>query len=651
MFLSFVFYWSIFYRLYYKRRDFNTWKAANGYDLKKSNNPRATVQQKETHARLQFGYHLLTICSMCWTALVVIYFIVMAGKRCLPPDHILHQEAFAMVADTMFDLTAKFFYCKVIIEVHGQVFDPQARTRRQLDELRQIMNDLWETSKDVICILALRTDSTNGITGNTTATTMLSPAFIDKVVGRDENVEDGMKGTVSTLSQKATNALMVEGLVDRTTGVISNCTVAQVPASYTPYPLSEYNDFIHPTKLLFKEAVSITAAICNLEFGDRTRDELVVHNIQTEDPTFMRRCELQLNNASDSQAVIAIARDVTERFKRHEAEKRAHEETAARQQDAHNVNRFTRHEIKNGLLAGIEICDAMRTTMVDGPLLTKSKGSSKETSPEATDGDAEADSVESPNTTLARHLMDLEGTLHEILDTVLAEATARDVIHEAYEPQKEALDIRDELFKSIGSAASSQRFPVTITPADMPRLWMDPQLLRYIHRNAVSNAVKYGKRDGIIRTEVRYSPNTRVFELDVINQPGRQHADLVAMGPTASRAVFQSRTRLHNSREGEDSSDGENFGKIGRLSAGDGAWIMEKCAKTLGYVRSNANAHFLSGHVSCFSLASHYALSSSFSFQFDSFLSPVVTVRSLLNNFKQSSLSDVSLTLAQTILC
>jgi signal transduction histidine kinase len=181
--------------------------------------------------------------------------------------------------------------------------------------------------------------------------------------------------------------------------------------------------------------------------------------------------------------------------------------------------------------------------------------------------------------------MDLEGTLHEILDTVLAEATARDVIHEAYEPQKEALDIRDELYKSIGSAASAERFPVTISPPDMPRLWMDPQLLRYIHRNAISNAVKYGKRDGIIRTEVRYSPNTRVFELDVINQPGRHHADLVAMGPAASRAVFRSRTRLHNSM-GEGDSDGENnFGKIGRLSAGDGAWIMEKCAKTLGYVQ------------------------------------------------------------------
>jgi signal transduction histidine kinase len=581
MFLSFVFYWSIFYRLWYKRRDFILWKKVTNYGAK---NSRPTVQQKETHARLQFGYHLLTICSICWTCLVVSYFVVMAGKRCLPEGHFLHNDSTAMVADTLFDLTAKFFYCKVIIEVHGQIFDPQARTRRQLDELRRIMNDLWETSKDVICILAIRTDSTNGITGNTTATTMLSPAFAEKVVGTDDH--SGQDKMPETSVKDSADALMVEGSVDRVSGRLSNCTVVKVPASNIPYPFAEVNDgVIDSSELLHKEAVSIVSAICQLEYDGRRGDELVVHDIQTIDDNSVRRCELQLNSAPDTQAIIAIARDVTERYKRHEAERRAHEETMARQQDAHNVNRFTRHEIKNGLLAGIEMCDAMRSTMLENPFAFKRKGNPGENPSEAHGPDS--DTVESPSTCLARHLMDLEGTLHEILGTVLAEATARDVIHEAYKPQLEALDIRDELYKSIGSAAAPTRFPVTVSPADMPKLKMDPQLLRYIHRNAISNAVKYGKRDGIIRTEVRYSSITRVFELDVINQPGRKHADLVAMGPAASRAVFRSRTRLHNSIN-DDNSEGENeLGNIGRLSSGDGAWIMEKCAKTLGYVRQS----------------------------------------------------------------
>ena len=69
-------------------------------------------------------------------------------------------------------------------------------------------------------------------------------------------------------------------------------------------------------------------------------------------------CELKLSRRSES--FVAIVRDVTERVKRFEAEQRATAEALARQKDAQNINRFTRHEIKNGLLAGIELCDRLR---------------------------------------------------------------------------------------------------------------------------------------------------------------------------------------------------------------------------------------------------------------------------------------------------
>jgi phage terminase small subunit len=53
-----------------------------------------------------------------------------------------------------------------------------------------------------------------------------------------------------------------------------------------------------------------------------------------------------------------VVRDVTERYRRFEAERRS-AESLARQQDAQAINRFTRHEVKNGLLAGIELCDSL----------------------------------------------------------------------------------------------------------------------------------------------------------------------------------------------------------------------------------------------------------------------------------------------------
>lgn len=80
---------------------------------------------------------------------------------------------------------------------------------------------------------------------------------------------------------------------------------------------------------------------------------------------------------------------------------------------------------------------------------------------------------------------------------------------------------------------------------------------------------QYGKKDGIVLTEVRYSTRTKELELDVINSPGPKNDELVAMGYAASEKVFAARTRLHDGDKDE-------------ISSGDGAWIMQKCANTLG---------------------------------------------------------------------
>ena len=107
---------------------------------------------------------------------------------------------------------------------------------------------------------------------------------------------------------------------------------------------------------------------------------------------------------------------------------------------------------------------------------------------------------------------------------------------------------------------------------------MDPQLLRYIHRNAVSNACKYGKLGGTISTEINYDEKTQVLSIDIINLPGPHHDKLVEQGEIASRRVFESGKRLHTDL-------GENKGDASlevSFSAGDGAWIMRKCARMLG---------------------------------------------------------------------
>jgi hypothetical protein len=69
-------------------------------------------------------------------------------------------------------------------------------------------------------------------------------------------------------------------------------------------------------------------------------------------------CEATVTRVEDNALMIVI-RDISERQKRFEAEKQVVSESTARQKDA-AANRFTRHEIKNGILSAIGLCDSLR---------------------------------------------------------------------------------------------------------------------------------------------------------------------------------------------------------------------------------------------------------------------------------------------------
>jgi signal transduction histidine kinase len=111
---------------------------------------------------------------------------------------------------------------------------------------------------------------------------------------------------------------------------------------------------------------------------------------------------------------------------------------------------------------------------------------------------------------MSRYLKDLDLQLEETLATVTAEAMACDVIHQVYIPQLEPCCVKDILVRSSADSANKKGFPLVVEP-DMPNLLLDPQLIRYIHRNAVSNAVKYGRTGGVIEMVARYNAETPYF--------------------------------------------------------------------------------------------------------------------------------------------
>jgi len=553
-----------------------------------------------------------------WWMAAAVWPAVWLGRIIRSPD-------FAMTAETMCDVLAKTIYMKLILDVHLSLFDSDGRAQRQLRELRQLMSILWHSSSDVIVMsVAMGNTCVVGGVGDQIYSgdqriSMLSQSFFDLI---------GATSLPESLRESSSVALM---LVTKEDGERSHsyqrhhgsagCTVDRddnhdaapeilsahfIDSSEIPYGGSFHQAIlasIPANAPLVRQAAELVQIVQQTsqqqELHEETKSEssstsaswstsssspsarLAVHPFQRLSGDEVR-CEVRVSSQDDdSDAVIAVLRDVTERYKRFEAEQRAHAGARQRQLDAQAVNRFTRHEVKNGLLAGIELCDSLRTVFDTAEQALQQQEGPPQMSLVGKAGSGKVQGVGISTTAclsmpilqkeIPRRIVGrMENILHEVLDTVLAEAMARDVIHEVYQPRLERVDVKSILTSTNAGIGTMQRFPLQIKGGNLPVLLLDPQLLRYIHRNAFSNACKYGRPDGRVWTDVAYNYAKRWFEMRVNNEPGQGHDELVKLGPAASGAVFSQGTRMQVNATAE------------HISSGDGAWIMQKCAKTLG---------------------------------------------------------------------
>ena len=101
-----------------------------------------------------------------------------------------------------------------------------------------------------------------------------------------------------------------------------------------------------------------------------------------------------------------------------------------------------------------------------------------------------------------------------------------------------------------------------------PLVEMDRQLLRYIYRHAVSNACKFGRKDGVVSTRVNYDNHLQLLTMQIINFPGSGHEKLCKLSAGEAEKIFEKNTKLNVTQEGAAAGDDE--------STGNGAWIMMK---------------------------------------------------------------------------
>ena len=105
---------------------------------------------------------------------------------------------------------------------------------------------------------------------------------------------------------------------------------------------------------------------------------------------------------------------------------------------------------------------------------------------------------------------------------------------------------------------------------------MDRQLLRYIYRNAVSNACKFGKREGIVSTRVTYDSHLQLLSMQIINLPGEGHEKLCKLSAAEAEKVFEKNTKLKATQSMETEKRGSE-----NETTGNGGWIMKKVCKGL----------------------------------------------------------------------
>ncbi|KAJ1452362.1 hypothetical protein M885DRAFT_486811 [Pelagophyceae sp. CCMP2097] len=503
-------------------------------------------------SRVEMSYMLLTCCCTIWTTFVLVYglagFAKWSGLDTTP------APAWPFVCDVFADLLAKFVYAAVIVDAHAALFDEGAMGARRMRELHGLVSAVWASSSDTLAI-SVRHRLADG------------RVRVETAVSHDD-----AQGPPACAAQHA--AWSGGGAAVEATSV-----VYEEPATSVVY---EEDGEPRPAAAaeacfagLIRRAWLVEAAPL------AERNFRLTHELARADGTTFQT-EASVTRLGPDRMVVVV-RDITERDARHEAEKVLVKQAAAHERDA-AANRFTRHEVKNGLLAAIGLADALLE------LRAPTAGGYARLPDARTAGGDSAASV----------VADLQTALTDTLNTVLSETMARELVYDTYVAAPETVDIADVCrghggyHNAVKNLKNGGRFRLEVWPANLPCLVLDPQLLHCIHRNAVSNACKYGAADGEVTTRLRLvdpadgtavsaaavatrSSGTFTLTLEVVNEPGADHGRLVALdGAAAEARVFAQGVRLHAELHCRGAA------AAAALSSGDGGWIMRKCARALG---------------------------------------------------------------------
>jgi len=405
----------LYVRIYQKHRALSTMKRGRYAD------------EVEQYDRADLSLRLMTTCAVVWTLLIALYFFGWAAPRYLSHVPIVSSPSLPMLTETCCELMSKILYLTIIVDVHDAVFDESSRAERRLKELRYMMSAVWESSSDAIAI-SVRNAQTSTVTTMVSPTfSKLEDAMAGRLnddkqssegTSHDDRLDSDDEGSrpnkrTPKKNDSSTKVLVFElngtdmrirprrvssfgnlkGMSDEggsspeaaaaaaddedesrsSTGSgprvrpkrVRFLDLKGLPAEAGP-DVTKFKE--EPTSEVRPGVVAMGELLVRAWNTSHSGEEvLLMHDIVREEKKTGEirhiRCEAKVTRL-ENDAILVVVRDISERFRRFEAEKRVVMEKTARTKDA-EANRFTRHEVKNGLLAAIGLCDSLREAFGD----------------------------------------------------------------------------------------------------------------------------------------------------------------------------------------------------------------------------------------------------------------------------------------------
>ena len=360
-----------------------------------------TVVEKEHYIRAKYAFKLMAICTTLWTLLVIGWCVCCALRVYATPGTFWANDWLMLATEDFFEALSKCGYLSILIEVHSEIFDEDAKTGRRLEELRNYMSSVWDASSDVVVVCSKHDSLINAA---------ISPAFF--------NLEKSLSGKGEKITKNCDNMTLVMEVDPydgsfRTFEVDLTRKISRNEASAMVQNYRNRTRVVTPTNeknLAVLADLICDACTCGIQEG-RTlslikKDFFAMNKAQDECKIF---CEATVTQPQ-GKAVVMVLRDVTQRYQLIETKRQLAEVVRVWKKDS-DVNRHTRQKVEAGVLSALKLLVSMKDDAEKSTAENEYQGESCELDNASVSCDGHMDHLEGALKSIFQTLMDQDSML------------------------------------------------------------------------------------------------------------------------------------------------------------------------------------------------------------------------------------------------